>query len=90
MEQDLVLKVSTKSNPAAVAGMMAEILKTKKYAELQAVGAGAVNQAVKSIAILRGYVAPSGYNIVCTPGFNEVKIEDQEKCAIKFIVKKEI
>lgn len=87
MEQ--IIKVSSKSNPSAVAGMVAAVLKENKKAEIQAVGAGAVNQAVKAIAVARGYVAPMGYNLVCTPGFAEIKIEDEERSAIKFIVKYE-
>jgi len=87
MEQ--IIKVSSKSNPSSVAGMIAAVLKENKKAEIQAVGAGAVNQAVKAIAVARGYVAPMGYNLVCTPGFAEIKIEDEERSAIKFIVKYE-
>lgn len=60
-----VLKVSTKSNPNSVAGALAAIIKEKNIAEIQAVGAGAINQAVKAIAIARGFVAPSGKDIVC-------------------------
>ena len=77
------------SNPSSVAGMIAAVLKENKKAEIQAVGAGAVNQAVKAIAVARGYVAPMGYNLVCTPGFAEIKIEDEERSAIKFIIKYE-
>ncbi|NLJ48126.1 MAG: stage V sporulation protein S [Candidatus Atribacteria bacterium] len=55
-------------------------------AEMQAVGAGAVNQAVKAIAIARGYLAPSGVDLVCIPAFVDVKIDDNEKTAIRFIV----
>ena len=58
-----VLKVSTKSNPNSVAGALAAIIKEKNIAEIQAVGAGAINQAVKAIAIARGFVAPSGKDI---------------------------
>jgi stage V sporulation protein S len=87
MEQ--IIKVSSKSNPSAVAGMVTAMLKENKKAEIQAIGAGAVNQAVKAIAVARGYVAPMGYNLVCTPGFAEIKIDDEERSAIKFIVKYE-
>ena len=58
-----VLKVSTKSNPNSVAGALAAIIKEKNIVEIQAVGAGAINQAVKAIAIARGFVAPSGREI---------------------------
>ena len=53
---------------------------------MQAVGAGAINQAVKAIAISRGYIAPSGVNLVCVPGFVDIEIDGEEKTAIKFIV----
>ena len=64
-----VLRVSTKSNPNSVAGALAGVLREKGTAELQAVGAGALNQAVKAVAIARGFVAPSGIDLVCVPCF---------------------
>ena len=67
-----VLKVSTKSNPNSVAGALAAIIKEKNIVEIQAVGAGAINQAVKAIAIARGFVAPSGKDIVCVPAFTDI------------------
>lgn len=81
-----VLKVSTKSNPNSVAGALAAIIKEKNVAEIQAVGAGAINQAVKAIAIARGFVAPSGKDIVCVPAFTDIEIEGEERTAIKLIV----
>ena len=81
-----VLKVSTKSNPNSVAGALAAIIKEKKIAEIQAVGAGAINQAVKAIAIARGFVAPSGKDIVCVPAFTDIEIDGEERTAIKLIV----
>lgn len=81
-----VLKVSTKSNPNSVAGALAAIIKEKNIAEIQAVGAGAINQAVKAIAIARGFVAPSGRDIVCIPAFTDIEIEGEERTAIKLIV----
>lgn len=81
-----VLKVSTKSNPNSVAGALAAILKEKSIVEIQAIGAGAVNQAVKAIAIARGFVAPSGKDIVCVPAFTDIEIEGEERTAIKLIV----
>lgn len=65
-----VLRVSTKSNPNSVAGALAGVLREKGTAELQAVGAGALNQAVKAVAIARGFVAPSGIDLVCVPARN--------------------
>ena len=73
-----VLKVSTKSNPNSVAGALAAIIKEKNIVEIQAVGAGAINQAVKAIAIARGFVAPSGRDIVCVPAFTDIEIDGQE------------
>jgi len=81
-----VLKVSTKSNPNSVAGALAAIIKEKNIAEIQAVGAGAINQAVKAIAIARGFVAPSGKDIVCIPAFTDILIGGEERTAIKLIV----
>lgn len=81
-----VLKVSTKSNPNSVAGALAAIIKDKNIAEIQAVGAGAINQAVKAIAIARGFVAPSGKDIICVPAFTDIQIDGEERTAIKLIV----
>ena len=81
-----VLKVSANSSPKSVAGALAAVLRDKGIAEVQAIGAGAVNQAIKSIAITRGYMAPNGVNLVCTPGFAEIVIDGQVRTAIKLIV----
>ena len=81
-----VLKVSTKSNPNSVAGALAAIIKEKNVVEIQAVGAGAINQAVKGIAIARGFVAPSGKDIVCIPAFTDIQIDGESRTAIKLIV----
>ena len=81
-----VLKVSTKSNPNSVAGALAAIIKEKNIVEIQAVGAGAINQAVKAIAIARGFVAPSGRDIVCVPAFTDIEIDGEERTAIKLTV----
>lgn len=81
-----VLRVSTKSNPNSVAGALAAIVKEKNIVEIQAVGAGAINQAVKAIAIARGFVAPSGRDIVCVPAFTDIEIDGEERTAIKLIV----
>ena len=81
-----VLKVSTKSNPNSVAGALAAIIKEKNIVEIQALGAGAINQAVKAIAIARGFVAPSWRDIVCVPAFTDIEIDGEERTAIKLIV----
>ena len=81
-----VLKVSTKSNPNSVAGALAAILKEKSLVEIQAIGAGAINQAIKSVAIARGFIAPSGKDIVCIPAFTDIQIDGEERTAMKLIV----
>lgn len=81
-----VLKVSAHSNPKSVAGALAAVVREKGGAEIQAVGAGAVNQAVKAIAICRGFVAPNGIDLVAIPAFAEITIDAEERTAIKFIV----
>jgi stage V sporulation protein S len=81
-----VLKVSAQSQPKSVAGALAAVLRENSSAEVQAVGAGAVNQAVKAIAITRGFVAPNGIDLVVVPAFSEIMIEGEERTAIKFIV----
>ena len=80
------LKVSSKSNPNSVAGALANAFRSSGKVEIQAVGAGALNQAVKAIAIARGFLAPSGKNIVCIPAFADISIEGEERTAIKLIV----
>lgn len=81
-----VLRVSTKSNPNSVAGALAGVLREKGTAELQAVGAGALNQAVKAVAIARGFVEPSGIDLVCVPAFADIEIDGEERTAIKLII----
>jgi len=81
-----VLKVSAQSNPKSVAGALAAVLREKGTAEVQAVGAGAVNQAIKAVAIARGFVAPNGIDLICIPAFAEIIIDGEERTAIRFIV----
>ncbi len=81
-----VLKVSSRSSPNAVAGALAGVIREKGSAEVQAIGAGAINQAVKAVAIARGFVAPGGIDLVCIPAFTDVSINGEERTAIKFIV----
>ena len=80
------LKVGTKSNPNSVAGALANTLRDRDSVEIQAIGAGALNQAIKAIAIARGFVAPSGKNLVCIPAFTDILIDGDERTAIKLIV----
>lgn len=81
-----VLKVSAQSNPKSVAGALAAVLREKGSAEVQAVGAGAVNQAIKAIAVCRGFVAPNGIDLITIPAFAEISIDGEERTAIRFIV----
>ncbi len=81
-----VLKVSAQSNPKSVAGALAAVLRESGRAEMQAVGAGAVNQAIKAVAIARGFVAPNGIDLVAIPAFAEIVIDGEERTAIRFIV----
>lgn len=81
-----VIKVSAKSRSTAVAGAIAAVIREHRYAEVQAIGAGAVNQAVKALAIARGYLTGDEIDIVCTPYFTEVDIDGQERTAVRFTV----
>ena len=81
-----VIKVSARSRTAAVAGAIAGVMREVNRAEVQAIGAGAVNQALKAIVIAKGYLAEEGVNIVCEPSFVEVQIDDQERTAIRILV----
>jgi stage V sporulation protein S len=81
-----VIKVSAKSRSTSVAGAIAGVLRDRRHAEVQAIGAGAVNQAVKALAIARGYLLQDGIDLVCIPYFTEVDIDGQERTAVRFIV----
>ncbi len=81
-----VLKVSSKSSPNSVAGALAGVLRECGKAELQVIGAGALNQAVKAIAIARGFVAPGGLDLVCVPAFVDILVNGEERTAIKLLV----
>ena len=83
-----ILKVSTKSNPNSVAGALANLLKENDRVEVDTIGAGAINQAIKAIAIARGFVAPIGIELFCIPAFMELMIDGQQRTAIKLIVEK--
>ena len=80
-----VLKVSARSVPSAVAGAITGVIRTSSAVELQAVGAGATNQAVKAIAIARGYLAPMGIDLICVPSFATIDINAEERTAIRFV-----
>ena len=80
------LRVSGQSNPKSVAGALAAAIRENGASELQAVGAAAINQAVKAIAIARGFVAPSGIDLIAIPAFTEIQIDGEKRTAIRFIV----
>jgi stage V sporulation protein S len=80
------LKVSAHSKTKALAGALAAVIRTEGVVELQAIGAGAVNQAIKAVAIARGYVAPNGINLVIIPSFVEISIDNEVRTAIKITV----
>ena len=80
------LKVRAKSNPNSVAGALANVFREKGTVEIQAVGAGALNQAIKAVTIARGFIAPSGKNLVCIPAFQDISIEGEDKTAIKLLI----
>ena len=80
------LKVSSKSSPASVAGAIAGMIKDGVAVEIQSVGAGAVNQAVKAIAISRGFLSPIGIEIFCVPSFADIVIDGEYRTAIRFTV----
>lgn len=81
-----VLKVAAHSRSTAVAGAIAGVVRENGRAELQAIGAAAVNQATKAVAIARSYLALDGIDVVLIPSFTEVTIADQERTALRFIV----
>ena len=85
-EPTQILKVAARSQATSVAGAIAGVVRDRGRAEIQAIGAGAVNQATKAVAIARGYLALDGIEVVCIPAFATVSIADQERTALKFIV----
>src|SRR5215831_12143854 len=80
------LKVSTRSNPNSVAGAMAGAIRQAGAVEVQVVGAGALNQAIKAVAIARGYVAASGIDLVCVPTFADILIDGERRTAIRLSI----
>ncbi len=83
-----VLKVSARSHPNSVAGAIASVMREHDSVEVQAVGAGASNQAIKAIAIARGYLAPIGIDLICYPAFANVFIDGESRTAIRLICEK--
>ena len=85
-ENSHVIKISGKTSAKAAAGSLAMVLKDHGFAEMIAIGAGAVNQAVKAVIIARGHVAPLGQDIIIIPAFESIDIEGNEKTRIRFII----
>jgi stage V sporulation protein S len=83
-----VLKVSTRSRPSAVAGAIAGVIRENGVAEVQSIGAGATNQAVKAIAIARSYLTEEQIDIMCVPSFIDVSIDNEERTAIRMVVER--
>lgn len=81
-----VLKVSTSSKPNLVAGALAAIIRDGGAVEIQTIGAGALNQAIKAIAVARGFMSSNGIDIVCIPAFIDIKIDGDKRTAIKLII----
>ena len=81
-----ILKVSSKTEPKSLGGAIAGFVTKEGVAEMHAIGAGAVNAAVKGIAVARGFLAPTGIDLVCTPGFVMLTENEQERTAIRFVV----
>lgn len=81
-----VIKVSASSRTSAVAGAIAGVVREHKRAEAQAIGAGAVNQAIKAVAIARAYLQEDGLDVICIPEFTSVDIEGKERTALKLVI----
>lgn len=81
-----VIKVSAQSRSTAVAGAIAGVVREHGRADVQAIGAGAVNQAIKAAAIARGYLADDGIDVIIVPSFTDIEINGQERTAVRFAV----
>jgi len=81
-----IIKVSGKSRTSAVAGAIAGVFREQHHVEVQAIGASAINQAVKALALSRNYLAEDGFNVICMPEFVDVEIDQKVRTAIKFVV----
>ncbi len=81
-----VIKVSANSRTSAVAGAIAGVIREHRHAEVQAIGAGAVNQAMKALVLAIGYLKEDGIQVYCVPEFADVTIDDKVRTAIKLVV----
>lgn len=80
------MKVSSTSNPTSVAGAIASMVRETEKIQIQVIGAAALNQAIKAIAIARGYIVPTGKELKCIPSFHDLSIEDKEITAIRLLI----
>lgn len=81
-----IIKVSAKSRTSAVAGAIAGVVREHNRCEAQAIGAGAVNQAIKAVAIARGYLQEDGLDVICMPEFTTVDIDGKERTAVRLVI----
>jgi stage V sporulation protein S len=87
-KSDDVLKVSTRSRPSAVAGAIAGVMRQHSYVEVQCIGAGATNQAIKAIAIARAYLRDDHINVGCVPFFMDIAIDGEERTALRLVIER--
>ena len=85
-----IIKVAATSRSTAVAGAIAGVMREKGQVDVQAIGAGAVNQAIKAVTIARGYLELDGIDIICLPSFTEVIIDDQERTAVRLGIEQQV
>jgi len=88
VEEVSLLKVAADSRSTAVAGAIAGIIRERGRVDVQAIGAGAVNQAIKAVAIARGYLEPDGIDILCVPSFTETQVDGQERTAVRLSIER--
>ena len=81
-----IIKVAVSSRSTAVAGAIAGVMRERGHVDVQAIGAGAVNQAIKAVIIARGYLELDGIDIICIPAFVEVVIDGQERTAVRLSI----
>jgi stage V sporulation protein S len=84
-----IIKVAATSRSTAVAGAIAGVMREKGHVDVQAIGAGAVNQAVKAVCIARSYLQEDGIDLICIPMFVEVQIDDQERTAVRLSLQRQ-
>ena len=88
--QETLLKVGAKSDPNKVAGAIAGEIRKDQRPVMQTIGAGALNQAIKALAIARGYVAPQGIDLICWPAFHDLIVDGNERTAIKLFIEPKV